>query len=32
MSRPTDYSLIFEHQQPVKSDIFLDLLYDCKTE
>jgi hypothetical protein len=33
MSLPTDYSLIFEHkQQPVNSDIFLDLPYDCKTE
>ena len=32
MSLSTDYSLIFEHQQPVTGDIFLDLLYNCKPE
>jgi len=32
VSLPADYSLNFEHQQLVKSDKFLDLLYNCKPE
>jgi len=32
MSLSTDHSLIFEHQQQVNGDIFLDFLYNCKPE
>ena len=32
MSLSTDYTLIFERQQLLKGDIFLDLLYNCKPE
>jgi len=32
VSLSADYSLIFEHQQLVKDDKFLYLLYNCKPE
>jgi len=32
MPLSADYSLIFEHQQPVNGDMFLDLLCNCKPE